>query len=160
MVPPGYPDSYQWFSLQNRDPDKMLQGVRRAAPILERFIAEQLEAYNVSPEKCILVGFSQGTMMGLYEGPRYPQKIGGVLGYSGALIDGESLGGQAVHKIPVHLVHGEADDVVPVEAYHMARAALQAQGFPVSGYTTPGLVHGIDQEGVESGAAFLKAVFL
>ncbi|MCB1562847.1 MAG: phospholipase [Alphaproteobacteria bacterium] len=158
MVPPGYPESYQWFSLQDRDPDKMLQGVRIAAPILERFIAEQIEAYNVPPEKCVLAGFSQGTMMSLYEGPRYPQALGGILGYSGALIGGEALGGEGICKVPVHLIHGEADDVVPVEAYHMARAALEGAEFKVSGHTTPGLAHGIDQEGIESGAAFLKAV--
>ena len=28
MVPPGYPDSYQWFSLQDKSPGAMLDGVQ------------------------------------------------------------------------------------------------------------------------------------
>lgn len=160
MVPPGYPDSYQWFSLQDRDPDKMLEGAHTAAPVLERFIAEQLEAQNVQPENLVLVGFSQGTMMSLYEGPRYSDKIGGILGYSGALVGGEGLAAESIHKIPVCLIHGQADDVVPVEAYYAARQMLELKGFDVSGYTAPGLMHGIDQKGLEEGSSFLKSVFL
>lgn len=155
MVPPGYPNSYQWFSLQNRDPNVILQGVRIVQPILDSFITEQIEKYNVPSDKVILCGFSQGTMMSLYTAPRYPQKLGGVLGYSGAL-----CGEPGETKIPICLVHGEADDVVPIEAYHHARGALIGAGFKVTGHTTPGLTHSIDQSGIDEGAAFLKSILL
>jgi len=158
MVPEGYPNSYQWFSLQSRDPKDMLKGVRIAAPILERFIEEQLEAYNIPAEKCALVGFSQGTMMSLSVAPFMKQKLAGVLGYSGALLWDELKDPAKAHKFPVCLIHGEADDVVPVDAYHMAVYKLQSEGFDVSGHTTPNLPHSIDGEGIESGAAFLKTI--
>lgn len=154
MVPPGYPDSYQWFSLQSRDPQTMLQGVQTAAPILEAFIEDQCARFRVKPEKCVLAGFSQGTMMSLYTAPRYKERLAGVLGYSGALIG--DAGQEGLHKMPVHLVHGEADDVVPVAAWHDAKARLEKAGFEVSGHTTPSLPHSIDQSGIDSGAAFLK----
>jgi phospholipase/carboxylesterase len=151
MVPPGYPNSFQWFSLQDRDPHLILQGVQRAQPILDSFITEQIEKYDVTPEKTVLVGFSQGTMMSLYTAPRYPAQLGGVLGYSGAL-----CGEPGESKLPICLVHGEADDVVPIEAYNHARGKLIGAGFRVSGHTTPGLPHSIDQAGIDAGAAFLK----
>ncbi len=157
MVPPGYPNSYQWFSLQDRDPGKILKGVEMAFPILEGFIASSLEKHAVDPSKLVLCGFSQGTMMSLYAAPRLKYKIAGVLGYSGALVGGSGLSGGA-QKPPVHLIHGEADDVVPVAAWHDAKKTLEEAGFAVSGHTTPGLPHGIDQDGVESGAKFLKSV--
>ncbi|MGB0720630.1 MAG: alpha/beta hydrolase [Bdellovibrionales bacterium] len=157
MVPPGYPDSYQWFSLQDRDPKAILQGVMAAQPILDSFITEQIEKYNVPPEKTVLCGFSQGTMMSLYTGPRYPEKLGGVLGYSGALV-GPLGGPHDENKISICLIHGEADDVVPISAYHHARGALIGAGFEVSGHTTPGLAHSIDQSGIDTGAAFLQQV--
>lgn len=153
MVPPGYPDSFQWFSLQDRSPHVILEGVQRAQPILDSFITEQIEKYNVKPEKTVLAGFSQGTMMSLYTAPRYPEKLGGVLGYSGAL-----CGKPEGHKMPICLIHGEADDVVPVDAYHHARGALIGAGYNVSGHTTPGLPHSIDQAGIDAGAAFLKTI--
>ncbi len=153
MVPPGYPNSYQWFSLQDRDPDKMLSGVEIAAPILQQFITEQIKKYGVSAGKTALVGFSQGTMMSLYAAPRYPEKLAGVLGYSGAMI-----AEPGDRKMPIRLIHGEADDVVPVQAYTHARSILESAGFEMSGHTTPGLPHSIDEVGIQSGADFLKLV--
>lgn len=156
MVPAGYPNSYQWFSLQDRDPDKILSGIQTAAPILDAYITEQIEKYGVVPEKCALVGFSQGTMMSLYAAPRYKSALAGVLGYSGALFLGDETDIQ--YKPPIHLIHGEADDVVPVEAYADAKNLLTAHNFEVTGHTQPGLTHSIDEKGIESGAAFLVGV--
>jgi predicted esterase len=59
----------------------------------------------------------------------------------------------------VRLIHGDADDVVPVEAYTHARDTLTRAGFAVSGHTTPYLTHSIDEEGINSGAAFLRDIF-
>ncbi|MCD8570302.1 MAG: dienelactone hydrolase family protein [Alphaproteobacteria bacterium] len=158
MVPPGYPDSYQWFSLQDRDPDKILAGVLAAAPILNAFIAEQLEQYKLPASKLALIGFSQGTMMSLYAGLHYPEKLAGVLGYSGALVWPPETDAAKLQKLPIRLIHGEADDVVPVSAYRMAREVLEKSGFDVSGHTTPGLPHSIDGQGVESGNEFLSTI--
>ncbi len=161
MVPAGYPNSYQWFSLQNRDPHVMGEGVKAAQPLLDKFINDTYRKYNLSAKDTALVGFSQGTMMSLYCAPRYDEALAGVLGYSGALIGGEGLSEDAenIHKIPLHLVHGEADDVVPIEAYRQAITELEAAGFDVSGHSTPGLTHSIDQAGLDSGGAFLKTLF-
>ena len=153
MVPPGYPDSYQWFSLQNRDPHEMQKGVETVFPILKSFIEEQAKKYELPLSKIALCGFSQGTMMSLYTAPRMESAMAGVLGYSGAMI-----GAAGEHKLPIRLVHGEADDVVPVAAYAHARETLEAAGYDVSGHTTPGLQHSIDEEGIRAGIAFLKQV--
>ncbi len=153
MVPPGYPDSFQWFSLQNRDPHMILEGVQRAQPILDSFITEQMEKYGVTPDKTILCGFSQGSMMSLYTAPRYPEKLAGVLGYSGAL-----CGEPGETKIPICLVHGEADDVVPITAYRDAKERLEKAGFEVSGHSTPGLAHSIDQAGIDAGTRFFEQI--
>jgi phospholipase/carboxylesterase len=157
MVPPGYPNSYQWFSLQQRAPSAMLHGASSAAPILQDFMKEQMELHDISAAKTALVGFSQGTMMSLYAGPRFGQRIAGILGYSGALVGEMDI---ELHKVPVHLVHGEADDVVPVAAYHHARKGLEQAGFTVSGHTTKGLPHSIDDKGIQSGADFLKSILI
>lgn len=161
MVPAGYPNSYQWFSLQSRDPKDMLEGVQNAQPILDDFIDEALEKYSLGADKLALVGFSQGTMTSLYCAPRYKDKVAGVLGYSGALIGEEGLiqDPDEHHKMPIRLIHGESDDVVPVMAYTHAREVLESAGFDVSGHTTSSLTHSIDEAGIDSGAAFLSEIF-
>lgn len=152
------PIGRQWFSLQQRDYASMLAGVKMAAPILDSFITEILQKHNLPASKLALAGFSQGTMMSLYTGPRHKDPIAGILGYSGALLWEEEIDFK-LNKIPVHLVHGEADEVVPFAAYGYARDTLKKAGFAVSGQSAPGLGHGIDPEGIESGAKFLAPCF-
>lgn len=156
MVPPNYPDSYQWFSLQSRDPQRMLDGVKNVFPIVEEFIDSQMERFGVQHDKVAMVGFSQGTMTSLYVAPRLKYKIAAVLGYSGALLWEDN----ATQKPPIHLVHGDADDVVSVEAWHAAREVLMQNGFAFSGNTTRGLTHSIDMDGIRSGSVFLKQALL
>lgn len=158
MAPPGYPNSFQWFSLQNRDPDIILSGIKTAAPILEAFIQEQLAKYDIPAEKCALTGFSQGTMMSLYQAPRFPLAMAGVLGYSGALFWEEGADNASLNRIPIHLIHGGADDVVPVESWYIAKTKLEEENFPFSGHTTAGLAHNIDEEGIMSGGTFLASI--
>lgn len=159
MVPPGYPNSYQWFSLQNRDPHVMLDGVANVFPLVEEFIEAQAERFDIPFSRIALLGFSQGTMTSLYVAPRLKDKIAGVLGYSGALLWDTKTDVEALHKMPVRLIHGEADDVVPVEAREHAVQILSQHGFDMSGHTTPYLMHSIDEKGIVAGGEFLKEVF-
>ncbi len=150
---------YQWFSLQSFTPIAMQAGAETAMPILNNFLDDLLKEYDIAPAKLALVGFSQGTMMSLYEAPRRSAPIAGVLGYSGALLGGEALIGKPnVSKCPIHLIHGDYDTVVPVAAFYHATTTLKMAGFDVTGSVTNGLPHSIDQKGINDGAAFLKKI--
>ena len=105
----------------------------------------------------VLLGFSQGTMMALHVGFRRQEQLAGILGFSGALMGADQLAGEIKTKPPVTLVHGEDDPVVPVQAMAEIEKALKAVGVSVASYAIPGLQHGIDGNGAQIGAAFLKA---
>lgn len=150
---------YQWFSLQSWAPLTMLAAAEQTSAILNRFINDQMTTYNIPASKVALAGFSQGSMMSLYIAPRRPDPIAGVLAYSGALLGGEGLIGQSrISRMPVHMVHGEMDPVVPVGAWLHATETLRQAGFEVSGHTTPGLAHSIDEKGIHEGGEFLKKI--
>ncbi len=156
MIPAGYPNAYQWFSLQDRNPKIMLEGVENVFLCVEEFIKIQAERYDLPMDKVALLGFSQGTMTSLYTAPRLKNKIAGVLGYSGALLG--SYSDVNLQKMPIHLIHGEHDDVVPLKAWIMAKETLELAGYKVSGHTTKHLTHSIDQAGIDSGGKFLQEV--
>ena len=153
------PMGYQWFSLSDRNPETMLAGVARSAPLVDAFIDEELAKDGLGDHQLALLGFSQGTMMSLHVAPRRAKPVAGVLGFSGALLAPEKLADEAVSKPPMLLVHGDADQVVPVQALHAAVAGLQAVEIPVQWSVRPGLPHGIDPEGIAAGAAFLAQAF-
>jgi phospholipase/carboxylesterase len=153
------PFGRQWFSLQSREPAHIVAGLRGSAPILDRFLDEALAARGLAPAQLALVGFSQGAMMALFTGLRRAQPVASIIAYSGALPGAELLASEARSKPPVLLVHGDADEVVPVRALPHAVAGLQAAGIPVEQLLRPGLGHGIDEEGLRRGGEFLRAGF-
>jgi len=143
------PMGRQWFSLQERDPDVLLAGVRRAEPILNAFLDAELAKYGLTDDRLAVVGFSQGTMTALHTLLRRPSACAVIVGFSGALLKPEILGEEIASRPPVLLVHGDADPVVPFEAMPAAREALDLNGVPVAAYQRPGLAHGIDQDGLQ-----------
>ncbi len=150
---------FQWFSLQSWAPLSLLAGAEKASTWLNQFIDEQMVKYKLPASKVALVGFSQGTMMSLYVAPRRQEKLAGVVGYSGGLLGGEGLIGQAnISKPPVYLVHGEMDSVVPVATFFHAKETLKQAGFDVAWHTTPHMGHSIDEQGIHEGGVFLKRV--
>ncbi len=150
---------YQWFSLQEWTEDAMLKGVEKVQPLVDNFLDKLLKSTGLTDKDMALVGFSQGTMTSLYVAPRRKNACAGVLGYSGALLGGKAITESDILKVPTCLVHGEADTVVPITAWHQAMATLQAADVPVEGVTLPGLTHGIDEMAIAAGLAFLRKIF-
>ena len=154
----GAPMGRQWFPLTMRDPHEFARGVAAARPHLDRFLDAELTRHGLDESACALVGFSQGTMMALHAGPQRRRKLAGILGYSGLLADPKALGGGAVQKPPVLLVHGDRDDLIPVAAIFSAAQGLAAAEIPVEWHISTGVPHGIGPDGLEIGLAFLKRV--
>jgi phospholipase/carboxylesterase len=152
------PFGRQWFSLLDRSPEAILAGVRATAPILDAFLDAALASRGLDDAKLALVGFSQGTMMSLYVGPRRAKPCAGIVGYSGALVGAALLANEIRARPKVLLVHGEADPVVPFAAMATAETALKAAGVPVETLNCSGMGHSIDENGLRRGGEFLRAV--
>ncbi|MBX9726250.1 MAG: hypothetical protein K2X09_03200, partial [Rickettsiales bacterium] len=105
------PYGYQWFSLQDRNPARILPEIRTAEPILNAYIDSALARFNLKPKDLALIGFSQGSMMALHTAPRRASAIAGVVGISGALFGAERLSSEITSRPPVCLIHGTHDEV-------------------------------------------------
>lgn len=149
------PTGRQWFPLTFRDPDERRRGVVAARPGLDAFLDAELARHKLGPDRLALVGFSQGAMMALHAGLRRKTPPLAILGYSGMLVSPEVLKDEATCRPPILLVHGERDDVIPVDALFAAIEGLAAAEIPVEWHLSPGLGHGIDGEGLRQGQAFL-----
>lgn len=158
------PVGRQWFNLFTRDTNERWTGVNKAQPILESFLDKELARRNLQPSALALVGFSQGTMMALHVGLRRASPIAGIVGYSGLLAldeksTPESLAADIRSRPPVLLIHGDQDELIPLQALFHASQTLAALEVPVEWHISQGVGHGIDQEGLRHGGEFLARRF-
>jgi phospholipase/carboxylesterase len=154
------PSGRQWFNLTFRDPHERWTGVNAAGPGLERFLEAELKRRQLPPSALALVGFSQGTMMALHVGLRRAVAPAAIVGYSGMLVLPEKVAPEKItleirSRPPVLLIHGEQDDLIPAQALFLAAQGLAAFGVPVGWHLSPGIGHGIDQEGLRQGGEFI-----
>ena len=156
----GAPMGRQWFELTFRNPDERWRGVNAARPILDRFLDAELARRNLPDSALALVGFSQGTMMALHVGLRRAKPPAAVVGFSGLFVLPEGAEAKAVapeikSRPPVLLVHGDQDEVIPVQALLQGTQDLAELEVPAEWHISSGVGHGIDQEGLRHGGEFL-----
>jgi phospholipase/carboxylesterase len=154
----------QWFPLTFRDPNERWRGVNQAGPGLDALIDAELAQHGLPPSKLALVGFSQGTMMALHVALRRPQPFAAIVGYSGLLVldekqDPDSLKRAVRSKPPILLVHGDRDDLIPVDAQFLSADALAGVNVPCEWHLSLGIGHGIDGGGLKHGGLFLARTF-
>ena len=153
------PFGYQWFSLQDFRPETRLNGVQTAAPILDAFIDAQLAEHGLTADRLVLIGFSQGSMVGLHAALRRNPPVAGIIAHSGMLVGEHLLNDEIRSRPPVLLTHGSMDEVLPVQALPLAEAALKGADVPVEAHVMPGLGHGIDEATIRLDLQFLVRIF-
>ncbi len=154
----GNPMGFQWFPipwLDGSSEQEAAEGMAVAATLLNDWLDETMQAEGVDAAHTMLVGFSQGTMMSLHIGPRRPEPLAGIVGFSGRLLAPETLAAEAVSRMPILLVHGDADEVVPPQSLPEAADALTKLGYEVYTHISKGMGHGIAPDGLQVALHFI-----
>jgi len=158
----GNPMGYQWFPipwLDGSSEAEAAEGMAAAANLLNVWLDETLSAEGVDAEHTILVGFSQGTMIALHVAPRRDEPVAALVGFSGRLLSPETLDSEAIQKMPILLIHGSADEVVPPQSLPEAADALTKAGFEVYTHISEGTGHGIAPDGLQQAYQFIHQNF-
>jgi phospholipase/carboxylesterase len=148
IVSVGSPDAsdfgsgWQWFSVQG-----VTEANRpaRVAATLQRFVQtvqHWQQETGLSAAVTTLLGFSQGAIMAL-ESTQQPTPLAArIVAIAGRYAQPPRV---APVLTQIHLMHGDADAVMPVRLSVDALAQLQALGATATLDRFPGLGHGIDQ---------------
>ena len=117
------PAGYQWFDLTKDDPSYILEQSLKAEKILNEFINEVKEKFNLDNSKICLSGFSQGCMMSINLGITSDKEYNCIIGFSGKIINIKDLETRKKSSTNTLLIHGDIDQVVP------ANYMLEAKDF-------------------------------
>lgn len=153
------PTGYQWFDINRFDPGERERGAEKAAPIVNAFLDREMTRHGLDESRLCLIGFSQGTMMSLHVGLRRERPLAGILGFSGMLVAPERLSQEIRSRPPVLLIHGDQDEVLPVESIFDAAQGLGAAEVAAEWHISRGIGHGIAEDGLELAAAFARRIF-
>jgi phospholipase/carboxylesterase len=108
-------------------------GIAASAAAVRRLITREIESGTPS-ERIVLAGFSQGGAIALHTALRERRRLAGVLALSTYLPLAETLPAErtaANADVPILMVHGAADAVLPLSLGEWSRQALESLGYRV-----------------------------
>jgi phospholipase/carboxylesterase len=128
-APTPYYGGYSWYDFA-ADPSP---GIRASRQALSELL-EDLRARGYPTEQTTVFGFSQGCVMTLEVGLRYPGRFAGLVGVSGYVFEPESLlrelaPGATEQRLLV--THGTMDPLIPIERVRPQIRLLASRGIKV-----------------------------
>lgn len=137
---PGYTFGWSWFDGWPPEPGSIVASRTKLLALID----ELVERYPTPEGKIVVAGFSQGGMMALDVGFRTEQKVAGIVVMSGAIYEADMPDLRAQRELPVLIIHGTQDDMIPVLAARRTRHVLEEHGvtpeyheLPMGHHVTP-----------------------
>ncbi len=141
--------------LKNESP----QQLPRCAEMIEALINHATERFGIDRSKIVIGGFSQGAMLTTHVALTTDRPVGGLIIWSGALIN-ETLWQDALKNPPPTLVvqsHGKIDPVLPYDNAVELYALLENREMDAAFYPFNG-PHTISPVAIEEAAAMIQRV--
>ncbi len=113
--------------------------------------------YNIDKDRIFLMGHSLGGAGTYYLGGKYNDVWAGLAPVSGATGIPDAAAAERYKAIPMLIMHGDKDSIVPVVTSRRTVAALQAVGAPHIYLEFPGMDH---EFWIRRGAVHMEKVFL
>jgi phospholipase/carboxylesterase len=128
-APDPYFGGHSWYDFSG-DPD---QGVRRSRALLTELL-DHWHDRGYAPNRTLLFGFSQGCLMTLDVGLRYPPGLAGLVGISGYVHRPDELMSElapGARQLPILITHGTLDPLIPFQPVRAQFADLRARGLRI-----------------------------
>ena len=147
---------YQWFDLSSDKEEVILEKSLVAEVILNTFLDQVLDNFQLGTTSLALVGFSQGCMMSIQIALKKKEQINCLIGYSGKVINQKHLSDKIKSKPKIFLMHGANDTIVSPTHLLEAKEYLVKHGLKIKTKLFKDCEHRITVEGSSLGLGFLK----
>lgn len=149
-----------WYDFAPHSEHAGSDDIAESAKQIEAFIQYEIER-GIPAQRILLAGFSQGGVIALHTALRHPERLCGVLALSTYLHDfsgTEAERHDANLAIPIMMVHGTMDPIIPIMRAATSRENLIRLGYDVRWFDYP-MGHQVCLEEVEEIARFFAEVF-
>lgn len=152
-----------WFDIYNLSSDLRMdhQGLSESIQLLETYIDREIER-GVPIDKIVLAGFSQGAVLALSTGLRYPKTLAGMLILSGCLPNADKVfeeSNPANFTTPIFIAHGTQDAVLPYSLGLKTFEVLEKNKYPTDWHSYS-MGHGVCEDEIGDIAKWLMGIYL
>tara|TARA_B100000989_G_scaffold291905_1_gene267045 strand:+ start:1182 stop:1832 length:651 start_codon:yes stop_codon:yes gene_type:complete len=151
------PIGFQWFPLNERTENEINNGLNDCEPYLDLFVKYILDLHKLEIKDLAVIGFSQGTILSLYNFTKRKNACAGIIAFSGLFFN--KFGNMHKINFPIFLHHGKKDGVINYKFSLNAEKDLKKLGFDVECKIKENLAHGIDEEAIIDAKEFLLNSF-
>lgn len=150
-----------WYDLRHTDRQQQQdeEAIRASCAAVSAVIRHERER-GIPSQRIVLGGFSQGAALSLFTGPRFPEKLAGIVALSGYRLIAASFPAERQacnQETPVFLGYGTSDPVVALREGELTREMFRAAGYTVAWHTYP-IGHEVAPAEVAAVAEFLTTV--
>lgn len=150
-----------WYDITDMALERKVDsnGIYQSSAEIVKLIDQEI-AKGIAPENIVLAGFSQGGVIALHTGLRYPKRLAGILALSTYLPTVPQLateGAPANQAIPIFMAHGTLDNIVPIQIAKQAYNDLAQLHYPIQWWDYP-MSHSVCLEEIEHISHFLGSV--
>jgi phospholipase/carboxylesterase len=128
-APDEYYGGFSWYDFMG----DMVPGVARSRRLLFDLLDAQ-RAKGFATEETVLGGFSQGCLMAIDVGLRYPRRLAGIVGISGYVCEPEKLRTElspVATQQRLLITHGIYDPTIPIAPVREQITMLKSAGLPI-----------------------------
>lgn len=127
-----------WYDILEMSLDRRvdIEHVLSSSQSIEKIIEGEIES-GISEQRIIIAGFSQGGVIAYQTVLHYPRRLGGLLALSTYLVNEATLGEAKLVDLPICIMHGCYDDIVPESMGKKAHQTLQKLGYQPKWHSYP-----------------------
>jgi len=128
-APDPYYGGFSWYDIYGNPG----AGIERSRALLFDLL-DKVRAGKQPPEKIVVFGFSQGCLMSIEIGARYPHPLAGIVGVSGYVHQPEQLARELspqARRQRFLLTHGTEDPLIPIEQVRPQVEMLRKAGLRI-----------------------------
>jgi len=136
---------------------------QEGSKIVLAVLADLKSKYNIDENRVYVMGTSDGALGAYFLATRYPDLFGGAAPIGGNPVD-ENTGDddpamlRNLRNVPMRIMHGETDFVIPVGPDRLMKARLDSLGYSAEYKETPGLWHDLQFDGNGRAKEYLEAI--
>lgn len=151
-----------WYDILEASLDRAvaIDDIYQSSALLDQLIQQQIDQ-GIKAENILLAGFSQGGVIALHTGLRYPQKLAGIMALSTYMPTTEQLTTERSEEnnaTAIFMAHGTMDPIVYPQIAKDSFSRLKSMSYPISWHEYP-MQHSFCLEEINDISAFINRVF-